>query len=73
LERATTTAYDPLMFVLSEMLPRRDVLIAKSARIQSDIEKMYQENYDVFEGRNVNPSALQKREEQYRGFFQKYV
>ena len=71
-ESPTTTVYDPLMLVLSEMLPQREVLLKQSGRIQNDIECLYQAEYDTFEGRNVNPSALQKREEHYRTFLQQY-
>lgn len=71
-ERPTTTVYDPLMWVLSEMLPQREVLVAQSRKIRNDIEGLYQAEYDTFEGRNVNPSALQKREKKYRSFLQQY-
>ena len=73
LGRATITAYDPIMRVLSDFLPSRDVLVGKADAIRADIMVMYQEQYDTFEGRNVNPAALLKREELYREFFTEYV
>ena len=71
-ESPTTTVYDPLMRVLSEMLPQHEVLLNQAERIRSDIEDLYQVEYATFEGRNVNPSALQKREEHYWFFLQQY-
>lgn len=72
LERPTTTVYDPLMLVLSDMLSRRNRLLANASTIRTDIEEMYKQNYNVFEGRNVNPTALQIREERYRSFLSRY-
>ena len=71
-ESPTTTVYDPLMLVLSEMLPQREALTEQAGRIRSDIRELYRAEYDIFEGRNVNPSALQQREERYRTFLQQY-
>ena len=71
-ESPTTTVYDPLMLVLSEMLPRRETLTGQADNIRRDIEGLYRAEYDNFEGRNVNPSALQQREERYRAFLQNY-
>lgn len=73
LERPTITAYDPLMYILSELLPQKEPLLKRREQIQIDIETFYQENYETFEGRNVNPSALTEREERYREFLQKYL
>lgn len=73
LERATITAYDPLMLVLAEMLPEKEILLNKAAKIQLEIEGFYRENYETFEGRNVNPSALLQREAQYRAFLHQYI
>ena len=72
LERPTITAYDPLMFVLSEMLPERARLLDNAKEIRRDIKRMYRNRYETFEGRNVNPSALQKREDEYRSFLSEY-
>lgn len=72
-ESPTTTVYDPLMFVLSEYLGERDKILPQAEKIRSDIEALYQAEYDTFEGRNVNPSALQQREEHYRNFLNQYL
>lgn len=71
-ESPTTTVYDPLMHVLSDLLPHREVLLKQTERILNDIKYLYEDEYDTFEGRNVNPSALQKREEHYRIFLRQF-
>jgi hypothetical protein len=68
LERATTTIYDPMMFVMSKNLGNAERIRAKAPEFQSGITALYQNNYDVFEGRNVNPSALVAREEKFQEF-----
>jgi hypothetical protein len=70
LERATTTVYDPIMYVMSEMLPQATDLRIKATRIQDNIQAFYQSNYGTFEGRNVNPTALTEREDKLRSFVQ---
>ena len=72
-ERATTTVYDPLMFVLSEMLEKKELLLSKSEQIRNDISQMYRDNYAVFEGRNSNRSDIEKRISAYREFFKGYI
>jgi hypothetical protein len=68
LERPTTTVYDALMAVVSRHLDKRDQILAKATELQARIQDFYQQNYDTFEGRNVNPSALQARERALEGF-----
>jgi hypothetical protein len=68
LERSTTTVYDPLMFVISTHLEQTDKLLECAPRFQQKIKELYQANYDVFEGRNVNPSALFARELKFEEF-----
>ncbi|MDT3680811.1 MAG: DUF262 domain-containing protein [Burkholderiaceae bacterium] len=68
MERPTTTVYDALMAVVSWHLDKRDRILAKASALQVGIERFYQNNYDTFEGRNVNPSALQAREKALEGF-----
>jgi hypothetical protein len=68
LERPTTTAYDPLMFVLSDQTLDRPNLLRNASQIRESLPDFYTKNYEVFEGRNVNPSALIAREDAYREF-----
>lgn len=72
-ERPTTTVYDPLMVVLSEISPQKERLLDKSKKIREDIKLFYQENYGVFEGRNSNRSDIEKRIALYRNFMKNYI
>lgn len=71
--RSTTTVYDPLMRVLSELLDYKDTLLAKKGQINEEIKRMYQDNYKTFEGRNSNRGDIEKRIDVYRCFFNSYI
>lgn len=73
LERPTMAAYDPLMYVLSELLPHASALLSQAEKVRAGMEKFYQENYDTFEGRNVNSTALIERENKYREYFTSFT
>jgi hypothetical protein len=62
-ERPTTTVYDPLMFVMSAHLDQSDAIRNRAAHFQEAMPEFYRKHYEVFEGRNVNPSTLLQREQ----------
>ncbi|MDP1666152.1 MAG: DUF262 domain-containing protein [Methylobacter sp.] len=72
-ERPTTAVYDPLMAVLSTNLSIRKSLLEKKDEINSEIEQFYKENYEFFEGRNTNPSALEQRDEKFLTFIKRFA
>lgn len=72
-ERSTTTVYDPLMYVLSDLLPQKEKLLSSKEVIREEIAGVYQAHYDVFEGRNSNRSDIEKRICIYTDFFRKYI
>ena len=72
-ERATTTAYDPLMFVLSQMLDNKERLLSRAEEIKQQITQVYMDNYTVFEGRNSNKIDIEKRIAVYTEFFTRYI
>ena len=71
-ERSTTTVYDPLMYVLSEIVSHKAFYITKSEQIRRDITTMYEKNYAIFEGRNSNRSDIERRITAYQEFFNQY-
>ena len=71
--RSTTTVYDPLMQILSQLLGEKEKLIAQAATIRSKIESMYQENYSIFEGRNNNKNNIEERYKAYQDFLSSYL
>lgn len=68
LERPTTTVYDPLMFIMSAHLNQRVDILSQAPRFQEALPEFYQQHYEIFEGRNVNPSTLKEREQKFEQF-----
>ena len=68
-ERPTTVVYDPLMSSLSQLIARKDDLLKRKDKINEQIIDFYKNNYDSFEGRNTNPSALEARDKKFEEFF----
>jgi hypothetical protein len=68
-ESPTTIVYDALMAVTSRHLVVADRIRGRAAVFQDEIEAFYQRHYDTFEGRNVNKSALQAREDAFDELF----
>ena len=72
-ERATTAVYDPLMFALSQNLANREALLSKKSSFQHGLEQFYKDNYEFFEGRNTNPSALEKRDDLFVNYVERFI
>ncbi|EKN6348067.1 hypothetical protein DVP78_23215 [Yersinia enterocolitica] len=72
-ERATTAIYDPMMYVLSENLEKKDILVKNKREIINSIEDFYKNNYSTFEGRNTNPASLDRRDIAFDSFFKRFV
>ncbi|MBD7912059.1 DUF262 domain-containing protein [Clostridium cibarium] len=73
LNKATTTVFDAIMYVLSELFEHKEKLLLINASIQEDLIKFYEKNYGYFEGRNNNKSNIEQRRELYRDFFTSYL
>ena len=72
-DRPTTTVYDPLMQILSQLLKYKDELISKKEVIHQELEIMYKEKYFIFEGRNTNKNNVEERYKTYKEFFSKFI
>ena len=72
-ERPTTAVYDPLMYALSDHLDKRDKLLKQKDKINEDLVDFYANNYNDFEGRNTNQSALLSRQNKFLDFIASYV
>jgi hypothetical protein len=73
LSRPTTAVYDPMMLVLSRNLYRAYEVRANAERFQSLIEPFYQEHYETFGGRDVNPNTLREREGRFERFVEAVI
>jgi hypothetical protein len=72
-ERPTTVIYDPLMFALSENIHNKQLLIDKREAIIEGLPTFYTHNYQDLEGRNTNPTALQKRDVIFLEYIGRFV
>ena len=70
---ATVVVYDPMMYVISQHIDRMQDLKDKHTVFQENITKFYERYYDDFEGRNVNPGALDKRQQHFERFIQDVI
>ena len=59
--RPATAIYDPLMFVFSRYLSKKEEILAKKDSFNEELPHLYQDNYQTFSGRNINPGILNKR------------
>lgn len=72
LSRPTTVVYDPMMFVLSQMLDSGAHLRRCKAEINAKITGFYEKNYKEFEGRYTNLSNIEKRNTLFSEFFAQF-
>jgi len=72
-ERATTTVYDPMMYVFSKYLKDKKLILRKKDILRKEVVTFYETNYDDFGGRNVNPSVLKKRDALFEQFLTKQL
>jgi hypothetical protein len=72
-QRPTTVVYDPLMYTLSQLLSRKDALLAQKNAVRVGIVDFYKTNYDLFEGRYTNLSNIADRNRQLGAFLSKYA
>lgn len=70
---ATIVVYDPMMYVISQHLDKREQLIKKSHDFQEKIKQFYERFYDDFEGRNVNPGAIDTRQSHFDNFINEII
>jgi hypothetical protein len=62
--------YDPMMFVASQYCEERERLISGKALLLEEIQKMYLESGDLFEGRRTNAVDIQPRNKRVEKAFQ---
>jgi hypothetical protein len=71
-QRPTTVIYDPLMFVISQRLDRRERLIRSASNMRRKLEEFYVKYYDLFEGRYTNLSNIKDRNRLLSAFFDEH-
>ncbi|MDI3100499.1 DUF262 domain-containing protein [Streptomyces sp. AN-3] len=73
IEEPAVVAYEPLMLAFSQRLSAAEALTEKSAEIQADLPRFYQENGDRIDGRKVNSRDLAERNRLYLGFLDSHL
>lgn len=57
-ERPTKVLYDPLMYAFCKHIPNKQRLTPKAAIIRAQLENLYEEQADAFEGRSTNQQDI---------------
>jgi hypothetical protein len=60
-DRPTKVVYEPLMYAFSQRLERKADLLSSAEQIRDALQKFYEKNYGIFEGRMVNRADTNKR------------
>lgn len=68
--KPSIVVYDPIMFVLSGYTDKPNKILSKQTAIRGSLKTFYENNYETFEGRNVNPKMLEARDTALRLFFE---
>lgn len=71
--RPTKVIFDPMMNVLSNYIEQKDTLIDQRDEINESIREFYQENYELFGGRNTGKNDVINRIEKLNDFFLGYL
>lgn len=71
--KSTLAAFDPWMMVLSHLLPRKAVFIAKADEIREALKVYYQENVVFWGGRTADAADIQRRIDSLSQFLEGFV
>lgn len=72
-ERPTKVLYDPIMYVISDLIDFKEKLIANKEEIKKDTKVLHEQNQDTLGGRNTNRNDVLQRIEILDQFFKKYL
>ena len=71
--RPTKVLYDPIMYVFSQNIEYKEVLISKKEEIKADLPKFYMKEYESFGGRNTGKSHVEDRIKKVNSFISSYI
>lgn len=72
-ERPTKVLYDPLMYVMSDLIESADLLISKKAELIEATKLLHQEHQDILGGRNTNRNDVLQRIEILEPFYKQFL
>lgn len=67
-KKPTTVVYDPLMYVFSQYVSKKDMILDRRDKFNSELENFYRNNYKSFEGRSTNLSDYSSRNNLFTNF-----
>jgi len=71
--RPTRVLYEPIMYAFSVRLPYADQLVGKRDNIRSALPDLYQREYNLFGGRQVNISDMAARNAAFVRFLDRFI
>ena len=71
--RPTKVLYDPIMYVFSQNLDSKDLLIEKKDDIRKGIAEFYKKEYKSFGGRNTGKSHVEDRIKKMEDFINSFI
>lgn len=72
-KKPNIVVYDPMMFVLSNLLESKELLLAKKEELNDDIMRLFEQNQEMFNGRNTSRGYVEDRIKLFNDFFKKYL
>ena len=72
-KKPNIVVYDPMMFVLSNMLASKDILLANKDAINEGIKHLFEESQAMFNGRNTSRANVEERINLFNRFFNSYL
>lgn len=72
-ERPTKVLYDPIMYVVSDLIDSAELLISKKAEIVEATKQLHQEHQGILGGRNTNRNDVLQRIEILEPFFKQFL
>ncbi len=68
-QHPTTVVYDPLTLVVSEIVGQRERILERKQELDLRRERLFEQQSELFGGRQVNPAAQEARVEHLRALF----
>ena len=72
-KKPNMVVYDPIMYVLSNMLAHKDVLLNKIGDINQGMQRLFESKQDMFNGRNTSKVYVENRIELFTEFFNGFL
>ena len=72
-KKPNMVVYDPIMYVLSGMLGSREELLSQKVIINEELKTLFEENQELFNGRNTSRIYVENRISLFERFFNRFL